>query len=179
MCFLLFTSLKISYLRLSSVLLRSPPTRQTLVYMMGLEHKPWYSRWSPMMVDGSQRISRCQADEWSSCPSSLSNRASPELCCEGLVLVETTCGDIKSQCLKWLNNRLIKAQESAVNVVTHSCNYTVCPEGGAIATLHIGINNIHHTTKVWARPGAKCSIPNQVSQRGECGCKTRRQECSH
>lgn len=36
-------------------------------------------------------VSRCQAAECSSCPSSLSCRASPELCYEGWVLVETTC----------------------------------------------------------------------------------------
>lgn len=36
-------------------------------------------------------ISRCQAGESSSCPSSLSSRASPELYCEGWGFAETTC----------------------------------------------------------------------------------------
>lgn len=35
-------------------------------------------------------ISKCQAAESNSCPSSLSSKASPELCCVGWVLVETT-----------------------------------------------------------------------------------------
>lgn len=36
-------------------------------------------------------FNKCQAAESNSCPSSLSSRASPELCCVGSDPVETTC----------------------------------------------------------------------------------------
>lgn len=42
-------------------------------------------------------ISRCQAAECTFCPSSLSSRASPELCCEGSRLAGTTCGTENNQ----------------------------------------------------------------------------------
>lgn len=52
-------------------------------------------------------ISRCQAAECTFCPSSLSSRASPELCCEGSRLAGTICGQGHNQEKKKINWRTI------------------------------------------------------------------------
>lgn len=84
----------------------------------------------------------CQAAECNSCPSSPSSRSSPELCCEGCVPAETTCGNWKSMTFKTntsgeIGQHLSRDTLEKISYTNYSCATNIGQWGPIYYCFHL------------------------------------------